>query len=197
MERKRLKVWDYVALVIVIFAFILQVAGYFLPTWWSYNDPAAKHTVVVSMIGSNENDPQGEKIKTVIEIEGGMEWLFISRTFGAFGILLNSLSLIFHLLYMCLRYDCNRSASIYLMGASSLFILGGAIVFVSLHKELATNLKPDLQTLGFPWVICVLAGIVTIAASIVTAVATIKKANQWDFEDDDDIDFSEVHMRRR
>lgn len=76
MERKRLKVWDYVALVIVIFAFILQVAGYFLPTWWSYNDPAAKHTVVVSMIGSNENDPQGEKIKTVIEIEGGMGEFF-------------------------------------------------------------------------------------------------------------------------
>lgn len=48
-----------------------------------------------------------------------VEWLFISRAFGAFGILLNFLSLIFHLLYMCIRYDCNRSASIYLLGASS------------------------------------------------------------------------------
>lgn len=78
-----------------------------------------------------------------------------------------------------------------------LFILGGSIVFVALYKELATNLKPDLQSLGFPWIICIFAGIVTIAASIVTAVATIKKANQWDFEDDDDIDFSDVQMRRR
>ncbi|XP_062578029.1 uncharacterized protein LOC134262291 [Saccostrea cucullata] len=197
MERKRLKPWDYIALVIVIFAFLLQVAGYFIPTWWSYNDPSARHTIVVSMLGSVENEADVERTKTVIEIEGGREWLFISRAFGAFGILLNFLSLIFHLLYMCIRYDCNRSASIYLLGASSLFILGGAIVFVALHKELTTNLKPDLQTLGFPWGICILAGIVTIAASIVTAVATIKKANQWDFEDEDDIDFSEVQMRRR
>lgn len=80
---------------------------------------------------------------------------------------------------------------------SGLFILGGAIVFVALHEELATNLKSDLQTLGFPWGICILAGIVTVAASIVTAVATIKKANQWDFDDDDDLDFSEVQMRRK
>ncbi|XP_061175319.1 uncharacterized protein LOC133184311 [Saccostrea echinata] len=197
MERKRLKTWDYIALVLVIFAFLLQVAGYFIPTWWSYNDPSARHTIVVSMLGSVENEAEVERTKTVIEIEGGREWLFISRAFGAFGILLNFLSFIFHLLYMCIRYDCNRSASIYLLGASSLFILGGAIVFVALYKELATNLKPDLQTLGFPWGICILAGIVTIAASIVTAVATVKKANQWDFEDDDDIDFSEVQMRRR
>lgn len=197
MERKRLKLWDYVALAVVVFAFSLQVLGYFLPTWWSYDDPAARHTVVVSMLGSSENENGAENIKTVIEIEGGREWLFISRAFGAFGILLNFLSLIFHLLYMCIRYDCNRSASIYLLGASSLFILGGSIVFVALHKELATNLKPDLQSLEFPWIICILAGIVTIAASIVTAVATIKKANQWDFEDDDDIDFSDVQMRRR
>lgn len=71
MERKRLKLWDYVALAVVVFAFSLQVLGYFLPTWWSYEDPAAKHTVVVSMLGSSENENGAENIKTVIEIEGG------------------------------------------------------------------------------------------------------------------------------
>lgn len=71
MERKRLKLWDYVALAVVVFAFSLQVLGYFLPTWWSYNDPAARHTVVVSMLGSSENENGAENIKTVIEIEGG------------------------------------------------------------------------------------------------------------------------------
>lgn len=71
MERKRLKLWDYVALAVVVFAFSLQVLGYFLPTWWSYDDPAARHTVVVSMLGSSENENGAENIKTVIEIEGG------------------------------------------------------------------------------------------------------------------------------
>lgn len=71
MERKRLKLWDSVALAVVVFAFSLQVLGYFLPTWWSYDDPAARHTVVVSMLGSSENENGAENIKTVIEIEGG------------------------------------------------------------------------------------------------------------------------------
>lgn len=71
MERKRLKVWDYVALAVVVLAFCLQVVGYFLPTWWSYDDPAAKYSVVVSMLGSVENEIGNENIKTVIEIEGG------------------------------------------------------------------------------------------------------------------------------
>lgn len=71
MERKRLKLWDYVALAVVVFAFSLQVLGYFLPTWWSYEDTAARHTVVVSMLGSSENENGAENIKTVIEIEGG------------------------------------------------------------------------------------------------------------------------------
>lgn len=71
MERKRLKVWDYVALAVVVFAFSLQVLGYFLPTWWSYDNPAAKHSVVVSMLGSVEKEIGNENIKTVIEIEGG------------------------------------------------------------------------------------------------------------------------------
>lgn len=71
MERKRLKAWDFAAFVLVLLAFLLQVAGYFIPTWWTYNDPQAQHKIVVSMLGSTENEAQVERTKTVIEIEGG------------------------------------------------------------------------------------------------------------------------------
>jgi hypothetical protein len=71
MERKRLKTWDFAAFVLVLLAFLIQVAGYFIPTWWSYDYPEAQHTIVVSMLGSNEVEAQVERSKTVIEIEGG------------------------------------------------------------------------------------------------------------------------------
>ncbi|KAK3101890.1 hypothetical protein FSP39_007083 [Pinctada imbricata] len=136
--------------------------------------------------------------KTAIDIEGGSEWLFITRIFEVFGCMLVLLALLLHVIYLPVRADNARTPAIYILGAAGLFILAGSFVFIAMNGNLAVPTRQSEQSLGFPVGLCILAGIVAIAASVLTAVATAKKATQIDdFEYQDEEQMIKVPMRQK
>ncbi|KAJ8299723.1 hypothetical protein KUTeg_023783 [Tegillarca granosa] len=68
-----------------------------------------------------------------------------------------------------------------------LFILGGSFVFIALYKTLKTaNESTDHESIQAPVFLCIVAGLLSITSAVLTAIATVKKENQYD---DDEITF--------
>lgn len=68
---------------------------------------------------------------------------------------------------------CSDFFILYCVG---LFALGGAFVFAALYDTLGNDQPTGVQAADFPFGICILAGFLHIAASALTAVATVKSA---------------------
>ena len=133
------------------------------------------------MIKSTRCDINGNCLdKTAIVIEGGKEWLFLTRIFETFGIILTLVAAIVHVVYLPTRNYTVRSAAIYTLGAAGLFILSGSFLFIAMYNDLGTNLPINAKgTAGPGFGICIVSGILTLVASVVTGVATVKKGDDY------------------
>ncbi|XP_033751844.1 uncharacterized protein LOC117335773 [Pecten maximus] len=171
---------DIVALVVTAVSVTLQYLAFFYPDWWSYrhvSSTSVVRTKTVGMYQTVECLPKCE-IKSLVNIEGDYEWLFISRIFEVFACFLCIVALFLHLLYLPVRKEGVRSSAIYLLGAAGLFALGGAFVFAALYDSLSNDLAPGTASANFPFGINILTGFLHILASALTAVATVKAARQ-------------------
>lgn len=180
MAKPKIRLLDIAALLLTLVATIVQLAGFFIPNWWSYELSVSKDKEEVGMIKSTKCDAIGCTDKTAIVIEGGKEWLFITRIFEAFGVFLCLVAVVVHLIYLPTRNFTVRSAAIYTLGAAGLFILAGSFTFVALYKSLGTNLPVNNKGSAGPgFGLCIVAGVLTLVASAVTGVATVKKGDDY------------------
>ena len=70
---------------------------------------------------------------------------------------------------------------------SGFFILIGVFVFLGFYSTLDKTLEAD-GSLGFPFAMCLLAGLVAIAAAVITGFALGKHLLEWEEDDDDEDD---------
>ncbi|XP_060083929.1 uncharacterized protein LOC132563195 [Ylistrum balloti] len=171
-------VLDIAALVVTVVSVALQYMTFFYPDWWSYMHVSAASVVrtkTVGMFQTVECLPTCET-KSLVNIEGDYEWLFISRIFEVFACFLCIVAIILHVLYLPVRKEGIRSVAIYLLGGAGLFSLGGAFVFAALYDSLGNDLSAGTNSVNFPFGINILAGFLHILASALTAVATVKAA---------------------
>ena len=61
-----------------------------------------------------------------------------------------------------------------------MFILSGSFLFIAMYNDLGSNLPTNAKgTAGPGFGICIVSGILTLVASVVTGVATVKKGDDY------------------
>nr|KAG5702906.1 hypothetical protein BaRGS_034679 [Batillaria attramentaria] len=137
---------------------------------------------------SEECDDSECKTDSTTELKGGQEFFFISKVFESLAVLLVLVGLVLHVVYVPLRIPLVRQSAIYMLGAAGedqfcqaeegLFLLLATLIFVALYD----NLHGPSETihLGPSFPISIVGGLLCIAASIVTAWASVRKANLSD-----------------
>ncbi|XP_052065074.1 uncharacterized protein LOC127704881 [Mytilus californianus] len=181
MSKPKIRILDIAAFVLTVLATIVQFAGFFLPNWWSYKSDTTEAKLEYGMLFSTECSPAGEcKENTAVVIEGGKEWLFLTRIFEAFGVILCLIAFIVHIVFLPTRKYAVRAASIYTLGAAGLFALAGAFLFVAKYSDLGSQLATGKEgSPGPAFGICILAGVLSLVAAVVTGVATVKKGDDY------------------
>lgn len=169
---------DIAVLVLTVFGCLLQCLAFFYPEWWLEGNS------YVGMLMESRCDSDICVKKNALKMEGGQEWLFVSRLFEAFGVTFGLVGLLFAILLVSLKKKIFHTILIYIHGAAALFIFLGDFIFLGCHKSLGLEQKKG--SLSFPVGICIVAGIVYVAAAVVTGIALVKHLLTWDEMDEDE-----------
>lgn len=181
MSKPAIRAIDIVSFILTIVTIGVQCGGFFYPVWWSYESKTTQQKLKFGMIFSKECTSNGQcEDKAAVVIEGGKEWLFLTRVFEAFGVLLCLIAVVVQIIFLPTRKYSVRSSAIYTLGAAGLFIWAGAFLFVAKYTDLESGLPTGSEgTLAPGFGLCIAAGIFAFAAAIVTGVATVKKGDDY------------------
>lgn len=173
---------DIVAIVLTALAFILHNVGFFVGAWWKNEND----------VGTSEYGMMTLRLcqvscvdRSVLDIDGGREWIFAVRVFEVFGAIFVWLALILAILTVTVRRRPINTALIYIHGAAAVFIAVGVFVFLGFQSQLNKNLDGE-GSVEYPFALCLLGGIFCIVASIISGFGLKKHLLEWD--DDDDIE---------
>ncbi|CAC5416583.1 unnamed protein product [Mytilus coruscus] len=171
---------DLVALGLTIMATIVQIVGFGIPNWWTFEYFDGR-TLVIGILKSDGCDKFKRCDKTFIDVDNGTEWLFMTRIFELFGVILCLLSTIVHIAFLPTRNFNVRSVAIYALAAASIFILAGSIIFAVMHTKLVTTVNENKgqQTTGPGFGLCIFSGLLAMAAAIVTGAVTVRKGEDY------------------
>lgn len=182
-ERFKLIIWDWISLVLTIISVVLQLAAFFIKEWWvNSNDVGTSH---VGMMSFRICEIMCVN-KTVLDLEEGKEWIFAVRVFEVFGIIFLVIAIILAILMVTLRRRAVHTALTYIHGAAGVFILLGFFIFAGFHSSMDEKLESE-GSLRAPFGMCLVAGLVAIAAAIVTGFALGKHLLEWD--DDEEYEY--------
>ncbi|KAK7491469.1 hypothetical protein BaRGS_00017298 [Batillaria attramentaria] len=165
------------AFVLTVVAVVFVLVGFALPRWYQL-ETAGNRKTWYGLWWSEECDDSECKTDSTTELKGGQEFFFISKVFESLAVLLVLVGLVLHVVYVPLRIPLVRQSAIYMLGAAGLFLLLATLIFVALYD----NLHGPSETihLGPSFPISIVGGLLCIAASIVTAWASVRKANLSD-----------------
>ncbi|KAK3603185.1 hypothetical protein CHS0354_036107 [Potamilus streckersoni] len=175
----RLIALDIAVLVLTILGCLIQFLAFFYPKWWQEGNS------YVGMLMESRCDSEICVDKNALKMEGGQEWLFVSRLFEAFGVVFGLAGLMFAILLVSLKKKIFHTLLIYIHGAAALFIFLGDFIFLGCHKSLGVEQKKG--SLNFPVGLCIVAGILCVAAAVVTGIALVKHLLTWDELEEDEI----------
>lgn len=180
MERFKLIVLDWISLVLTIVAAAFHFAGFFIKEWWiNTNDVGTSHVGMMSLTVCEITCVN----KSVLDIEEGNEWIFAVRVFEVFGIIFLLIALILAVLMITLRRKAIHTALTYIHGVACVFIMIGVFIFLGFHSKLDVVLESE-GSLRAPFGMCLVAGLVAIAAAVVTGVALGKHLLEWDDDEE-------------
>lgn len=179
-EKFKLIILDWISLLLTVLAVVLQVAGFSIKEWWvNSNDVGTSHVGMWSLKMCEVTCVD----KGVLDLEEGNEWIFTVRLFEVFGLIFLLIAGLLAILMVTLRRKAIHTALTYVHGAAAVFIILGVLIFLGFHSKLDEKLESD-GSLRAPFGMCLVAGLVSIAAAIVTGVALGKHLLEWDDDDD-------------
>lgn len=154
---------DAVSLVLTIVATSCQFGGLFVGPWWEN----------VNKVGRSLCGMLQLRIckvtcveRSVLNIDGDREWVFLVRIFEVFGGIFVAVALVLAVLTIVVRKRPILTAIIYMHGAAALFILVGVFSFLGLNHTLKEGMEGE-STLLYPFWLCVVAGVICIVTSVV------------------------------
>ncbi|XP_045176960.1 uncharacterized protein LOC123537342 [Mercenaria mercenaria] len=173
---------DIVALVLTALAFVFHNVGFFVGAWWKNENE----------VGTSEYGMMGLRIckvscvdRSVLDIDGGKEWIFAVRVFEVFGEIFVWLALILAILTVTIRRRPIHTALIYIHGAAAVFITVGVFIFLGFQSKLNEGLDGD-GSIMYPFALCLIGGITCMAASVISGFGLKKHLLEWDDDDDDE-----------
>ncbi|KAL4225598.1 hypothetical protein ACF0H5_016286 [Mactra antiquata] len=175
---------DYAALVLTILAFIFHNVGCFAAPWWiNENAFGTSQFGIVSFTICEAFCMD----RSVLDIDGGREWVFAVRVFEVFGEICLIVSLILVILTLIVRRRPIVTALIYFHAAAAVFIIIGVLMFLGFQSTLNKDLNGE-DSLNYTFALCLVGGLFCTAASVVSGVALKKHLLNpiWDDDDDDD-----------
>ncbi|XP_046580726.1 uncharacterized protein LOC124288184 [Haliotis rubra] len=169
------------AFVLTLVATVLVDLAMFLPYWWRVTSARGTYINYGLWTKSQCGEDGSCVLSVTYEIEGGKEFLFISKIFMTFAVVLTQVALILHIIYVPIRKVVVRSIAIYCLGAAGLFVLLAFTIFLGKHQVLVERSKE----FAVGWSICpaVLGCVISLVASGLTALASIKKAKRHEDEE--------------
>ncbi|KAL5007345.1 hypothetical protein ScPMuIL_016151 [Solemya velum] len=90
------------------------------------------------------------------------------------------LSLLLQSVYCAIDKSYIRTASVFSLVAAGIYSFGGACLFYGFHGNLMAENAKGEESLMYPPGVCLLSGLIAIAAAAVTAAAIIKMAKLRD-----------------
>ncbi|XP_014769209.1 uncharacterized protein LOC106868442 [Octopus bimaculoides] len=173
---ERMNIFGYIALALTCTAATLHSVGISLPNWritFKDDEKWVKKEGIMTLTMCKEFE-----CTTVIEfskIKGGEEWFFVCRVFAMFAAGLCLIATFLQLIYFCCPKQIIRAQSMYMLGSSGLFILMSVFIFIAMYQVAQQkNSYTDIEIrLGYPVGFCIIAGVLAIAAAILTAVSSI------------------------
>ncbi|GAB1602833.1 uncharacterized protein LOC115211739 [Argonauta hians] len=176
-DSENMNVFGYLALALTCTAATLHSVGISLPNWritFKAGDEWVKKEGIMTLTICKDFE-----CTTVIEfgnIKGGEEWFFVCRVFAMFAAGLCLIATFFQLIYFCCPKRIIRAQSMYMLGCAGLFILMSVFIFIAMYQVAQQkNIYNDIEIrLGYPVGFCILAGVLAIAAAILTAVSSIR-----------------------
>lgn len=174
---------DVVSFVLTVFAVIFHNVGFFIGAWWQNENVVG--TSVYGMMELTLCDVACVD-RSVLDIDGGREWIFAVRVFEVFGEIFVVIALLLAVLTLTIRKRPIYTALIYIHGAAALFIIVGVFIFLGLNAGLGRNLEGQSK-LRYPFGLCLLAGILCICSSVVSGFSLKKHLLEWDDEEEEDL----------
>ncbi|XP_052800124.1 uncharacterized protein LOC128231392 [Mya arenaria] len=178
---------DYVTLGLTVLALILQGVAFGDGPWWIHDGKVGRS--YFSMTGLQTCQFSCVS-KTVLVIEGGLEWILSVRVSEVFGLVFILLALVMAVLAITIRTRPIHTAVVYLHGAAALFILLGLLIFLGCQKQLNADLEGS-GSIQYPFVIGFLACAVCAITSVVAGVALRRHLLTFT-DDDDDGEFGDI-----
>ncbi|PVD34036.1 hypothetical protein C0Q70_05298 [Pomacea canaliculata] len=183
------------AYVLTVVAVILLLAAFIPPSWCVVYRPNMADQRWHGLWSQKKCDSDGDckTIATGFEIEGGREWSLLVLLYrqdlppsgaGAGGPGTATTHCI------SVRKSRLRQVVIYTLGAAGLFLLLSAIIFAAMVGRLRDGGSQSVD-LGPCFPLSLLAAIVSLTASAMTAWASVRKANNAD----DDMDEAPMMMK--
>ncbi|XP_060551525.1 uncharacterized protein LOC132713081 [Ruditapes philippinarum] len=173
---------DIVSVVLTIVAFIFQNVGFFAGAWWKNENE----------VGTSEYGMTELRIcqiwcvdRSVLDIDGGREWIFAVRVFEVFGEIFVWLALVLAILTVTVRRRPIHTALIYIHGAAAVFIAVGVFIFLGFQSKLNEGLD-GTGSVKYPFSLSLLGGITCMVTSVISGFGLKKHLLEWDDDDDDE-----------
>lgn len=169
------------AFVLTVVAVVMVLLGFALPRWYVLIAWSGQATWY-GLWWRERCDDDGCTTDSTTELVGGREFFFICKVFESLAVLLVLVALVLHVVYVPLRVPLVRQGAIYMLGGAGWFLLLATLMFAGLYDKLGQSDARSINT-GPSFPISLVGGLLSLAASGVTAWASVRKANLADEDD--------------
>ncbi|XP_041366618.1 uncharacterized protein LOC121381394 [Gigantopelta aegis] len=168
------------AFITTLVATVLIVVAFILPQWWVITTRGGRTTSYGLWTLTYCTD-DGCHLEATSQIEGGKEFLFISKVFETLAVGLSLVGLILHTVYIPWRKVVVRSLAIYCLGAAGLFVMLAVFIYIGKFQSLGEQNRS--LKVGASFAISLVGGVVCLVASALTAIASVRKASRHEDEE--------------